>query len=94
MGPEAFAAYKNELYTGIHGGDVVKLTGNHVTPVIKFGKPCKGIYQEKICGRPLGLEFDDTGRLYVADAYYGIFVVYVQTGGLILQELQLCVYAI
>lgn len=46
-GPEGFAVYNNELYTTVHGGDVVKLTGNHITPVVKFGKPCKGIYQEK-----------------------------------------------
>lgn len=80
VGPEAFAVYKNELYTGLHGGDVVKLTGNHVTPVVKFGKPCKGIHQEKICGRPLGLKFDKKGNLFVADAYYGIFKVDVATG--------------
>lgn len=81
VGPEAFAAYKNELYTGIHGGDVIKLSGEkHVTPVVKFGRPCKGVFQEKICGRPLGLTFGGDGHLYVADAYYGLFKVDVATG--------------
>lgn len=78
-GPEAFAAYNGELYTSIHG-DIVKLVGNHVMPVVKFGKPCKGLYQEQICGRPLGLTFDKHGALYAADAYYGIFKVDVKTG--------------
>lgn len=80
IGPEAFAEYNGELYTTIHGGDVVKLTGNHITPVVKFGKPCKGLYQEQICGRPLGLTFDKNGALYVADAYYGLFKVDIKTG--------------
>lgn len=79
-GPEAFAEYDNELYTTVHGGDVVKLTGNHITPVVKFGKPCKGLYQEKLCGRPLGLAFSNDGTLYVNDAYYGIFKVNVKSG--------------
>lgn len=80
VGPEAFAEYNGELYTSIHGGDIVKLTGRHITPVVKFGKPCKGVFEERLCGRPLGLEFDRNGALYVADAYYGIFKVDIKTG--------------
>lgn len=34
-----------------------------------------GLYEEHICGRPLGLSMDKNGFLYVADAYYGIFKV-------------------
>lgn len=79
-GPEAFAEYNNELYTTVHGGDVVKLTGDHITPVVKFGEPCKGLYEEKLCGRPLGLAFSNDGTLYVSDAYYGIFKVNVKSG--------------
>lgn len=80
MGPESFASYNGELYVSIYEGDIVKLTGNHITPVVKFGKPCKGYYEEKICGRPLGIRFDKSGTLYAADAYYGIFKVNVKTG--------------
>lgn len=80
VGPETFAVYKDELYTSIHGGDIVKLVGNHILPVAKFGKPCKGLYEEHVCGRPLGLTFDKNGALYVADAYYGLFKVDVKTG--------------
>jgi sugar lactone lactonase YvrE len=79
-GPEAFVDYKGELYTTVHGGDVVKLTGNHITPIVKFGKPCKGAYEEQLCGRPLGMAFDKSGTLFVADSYYGIFKVDVNTG--------------
>lgn len=36
---------------------------------------------EKLCGRPLGLRFDNvSGVLYVADAYYGLLVVGPQGG--------------
>ena len=51
LGPEAFVDFNGELYTSLHLGDVVKLTGEHITPVVKFGKPCKGVHEESICGR-------------------------------------------
>lgn len=35
-----------------------------------------GPEEEDICGRPLGLRFDEkTGNLYIADAYFGLLVV-------------------
>lgn len=80
LGPRAFAEYNKEIYTVLLNGNVVKLVDENIVPVIKFGKPCKGIYPEKICGRPLALEFDKDGALYVADAYYGIFKVNITTG--------------
>lgn len=79
-GPEAFADYKGVLYTSLHTGEIVKLVGETVVPVVKFGKQCKGFFEEKICGRPLGMQFDKDGTLVVADAYYGIFRVDVRTG--------------
>lgn len=39
-GPECLIARKNEIYTGIHGGEVIKLTSDHVTHVVKLGQPC------------------------------------------------------
>ncbi|XP_060536494.1 adipocyte plasma membrane-associated protein Hemomucin-like [Cylas formicarius] len=81
VGPESFAELGGELYTTIHGGDIVKLSGNHITPITKFGKPCKGLYEEAICGRPLGIDVDKNGYLYAADAYYGLFKVDIKTGG-------------
>jgi hypothetical protein len=38
-----------------------------------------GIYEEHICGRPLGITTDNKGFLYVADAYYGIFKINVNS---------------
>lgn len=80
VGPEAFAEYNGDLYTTLLMGDIVKINGKHVTPVAKFGKPCKGLFEERLCGRPLGLHFDRNGALYVADAYYGVFKVDIKTG--------------
>nr|XP_033337228.1 adipocyte plasma membrane-associated protein-like [Megalopta genalis] len=78
-GPESFASYNGELYTGISGGYVVKIDGNNIVPVVKFGQKCEGLWQEEKCGRPLGLKFNNKGELFVADAYYGIFKVNVNT---------------
>lgn len=40
-GPEAFASYNGELYTGVHGGYIVKIKENdEVIPIAKFGKQC------------------------------------------------------
>ena len=40
-GPEAFESYNDELYTGLHGGYIVKLKENQdVVPVAKLGKKC------------------------------------------------------
>ncbi|CAG9813489.1 unnamed protein product, partial [Phaedon cochleariae] len=61
-------------------GDIVKLVGNHITPIVRTGKPCKSLYQEESCGRPLGIKFDQNGNLYAADAYYGILKINVKTG--------------
>ncbi|XP_071453915.1 adipocyte plasma membrane-associated protein Hemomucin-like [Hetaerina americana] len=77
-GPESLAVYKGEIYTGIHGGEIIKIVNDEIVPVVKFGKPCGGIIDEAVCGRPLGLKFDTKGNLFVADAYYGIFKVDVK----------------
>ena len=43
--------------------------------------PIIGTYEgEPMCGRPLGLEFDADGLLWVVDAYLGVFRVDVKTG--------------
>lgn len=39
-GPECLIVRNNEIYTGLHGGEIIKLTSNHVTHVAKFGEPC------------------------------------------------------
>lgn len=40
----------------------------------------EGFHEEEKCGRPLGIAFDQQGKMYVADAYYGIFKVDPNTG--------------
>jgi len=79
-GPEAFDDHKGILYTGIHGGEIVKLVDGKLVPVTKLGQPCDGFWEEKKCGRPLGIKFGPDPYLYVADAYYGLFKVNVNSG--------------
>ncbi|XP_022121288.2 uncharacterized protein LOC110997442 [Pieris rapae] len=81
LGPENFQIWKGELYTSLGTGEIVKCSpGGHVTFVIKIGKPCTGLSQEHICGRPLGFSIDEkNGLMYVADAYYGIWKVDLKT---------------
>jgi len=40
VGAEAFAVHKGQLYAGLHGGNVVKILPNKITPVVKTGKDC------------------------------------------------------
>uniref|UniRef100_D3TSC0 Hemomucin n=1 Tax=Glossina morsitans morsitans TaxID=37546 RepID=D3TSC0_GLOMM len=75
-GPECLIARNNEIYMGIHGGEVIKVNGDHVTHVTKLGQACEDVFEESRCGRPLGLAFDTKGNnLIIADAYYGIWLV-------------------
>lgn len=80
VGPESLEAHEGSIYTGTVGGQVIKVTGNKITPVAKFGKTCEGMWEEGICGRPLGLRFDKEGKLFIVDGYYGLNVVDVKTG--------------
>jgi sugar lactone lactonase YvrE len=79
-GPETFEDHKGVLYSGVHGGEIVKFVDDKLVPVVKFGEPCDGFWEEKKCGRPLGMKFGPDGLLYVADAYYGLFKVNVYNG--------------
>ncbi|KAF4518108.1 hypothetical protein B566_EDAN007809 [Ephemera danica] len=78
--PEGFAVANNTLYTGVEGGNVVKIIGDKMIPVANLAHPCIDSWDEKNCGRLLGLQFDKHGMLYVVDAYYGIYKVNVNTG--------------
>lgn len=79
-GPESLAVYKGSIYTGTEGGNIYRVTGDKLSLVAKLGKKCEGIWEEEVCGRPLGMRFDKQGKLYVIDAYYGLYVVDVNTG--------------
>ncbi|XP_062565554.1 adipocyte plasma membrane-associated protein Hemomucin isoform X2 [Armigeres subalbatus] len=79
-GPEAILVRDKQIFTSIHGGEVVAIVGQHITHVAKFGKPCESTAEEDVCGRPLGMAFDTQGNnLIVADAYYGIWLVDLST---------------
>ncbi|KAI7986400.1 Protein STRICTOSIDINE SYNTHASE-LIKE 10 [Camellia lanceoleosa] len=64
----AFALKGEEPYTGVANGRILKTK-----------ELCNGTNDhnlESICGRPLGLGFNDlTGELYIADPYFGLLVV-------------------
>uniref|UniRef100_A0A182XFG3 Strictosidine synthase conserved region domain-containing protein n=1 Tax=Anopheles quadriannulatus TaxID=34691 RepID=A0A182XFG3_ANOQN len=80
-GPEALLVHGKDLFTTIHGGEVIRINGEHITHIAKFGKPCELSFEEETCGRPLGLAFDTKGsNLIVGDAYYGIWLVDLTTG--------------
>ncbi|KAI5748431.1 hypothetical protein M8J77_025439 [Diaphorina citri] len=79
-GPEAVVKHKGDLYMGVDGGHILKLSGGKLVPVVKLGKACYGFKYEQQCGRPLGMKFDKNGALHVADAYFGLYKVNVTTG--------------
>ncbi|CAL1270471.1 unnamed protein product [Larinioides sclopetarius] len=78
--PESFAEYKGELYSGLGDGRVVRITDKEIVPITRTGENCEGIFEEHICGRPLGMTFSKAGRLFVVDAYLGLFSIDINTG--------------
>eukprot|EP00457_Paulinella_chromatophora_P006309 gb/GEZN01006327.1/.p1 GENE.gb/GEZN01006327.1/~~gb/GEZN01006327.1/.p1 ORF type:complete len:521 (+),score=62.42 gb/GEZN01006327.1/:103-1665(+) len=86
-GPESFAfGPDGNIYTGDQNGRIMrfepekpKKTPRLVTFTGQPGRalplPC-GIHQtEPVCGRPLGMAFDQQYRLLVVDAYFGLLAV-------------------
>ncbi|KAG6430990.1 hypothetical protein SASPL_109065 [Salvia splendens] len=84
VGPESFDfdGGGGGPYTGVSDGRIIRWQANEsrwvdfaVTSPERVG--CVGgIEREHICGRPLGLRFDEkTGGLYIADAYMGLLYV-------------------
>ena len=67
QGIESFAVKDGFLYSGVQGGDIVRLPlsdpVNQPWQVVgKIGQPCSDLSREAVCGRPLGMEFDNQGR--------------------------------
>lgn len=49
-GPESLVYHDGILYTGVHGGYILKISGNSITPFVKFGKPCgNSSYYTQLC---------------------------------------------
>ncbi|KAJ9707535.1 hypothetical protein PVL29_002531 [Vitis rotundifolia] len=87
-GPEsiAFDCNGDGPYTGISDGRILKWQGSKhgwkefaITSPFRIPKFCNGSVNaamEQVCGRPLGLKFNEaTCDLYIADAYFGLLVV-------------------
>ena len=62
------------------GGDVISFVPDDLSSGISFetriSPPCdpdRHPYEESLCGRVLGLEFDGEGNLIFADAYFGLY---------------------
>lgn len=80
-GPEHILVIGKDIYTGLTNGEVVRINGNHITHVAKFGQPCEGAYEEHKCGRPLGMVHDAArNHLIVVDTYYGIWEINLVNG--------------
>ncbi|XP_055544207.1 adipocyte plasma membrane-associated protein Hemomucin [Wyeomyia smithii] len=80
-GPEMLLVRGKDMYVSLHGGEVVRINGPHITHVAKLGKPCEHFFEESTCGRPLGLAFDtQSDSLIISDAYYGIWKVDLSSG--------------
>ena len=87
VGPEGLEVSPTDpdvLYLSVQGGSIVKFTGNgsRMEVVMKFGESCAGLWDERNCGRPLGIRFDSHGHLIASDAYYGIYKIDLNKGKL------------
>ncbi|XP_010525478.1 PREDICTED: protein STRICTOSIDINE SYNTHASE-LIKE 10-like [Tarenaya hassleriana] len=92
VGPEslAFNPAGEGPYTGVADGRILRWRGDSLgwtdfAYTSHNRQECSRPFapeMEHVCGRPLGLRFDNkTGDLYIADAYFGLLVV-GPTGGL------------
>ncbi|XP_050744588.1 adipocyte plasma membrane-associated protein Hemomucin isoform X2 [Drosophila biarmipes] len=77
FGPECLLAVEDKIFTGIHSGEVLQLNSEkNIQPFTKIGQPCDYIFDDELCGYPVGLALDTQGNnLIVADSYYGIWQV-------------------
>ncbi|HEU5409351.1 MAG TPA: SMP-30/gluconolactonase/LRE family protein [Nitrospira sp.] len=64
-GPEHITVHQEALYTGLSNGDVIRMSldGQFQSVVMNTG------------GRPLGIDFDQHGRMLIADAFKGLIRV-------------------
>ncbi|EDS38968.1 hemomucin [Culex quinquefasciatus] len=81
-GPEALLPLGSDIYTGIYGGQIVRINETHITPMARLGGHCESLEDEQVCSRPLGLTLDTqrTNLLIAVDAYSGIWEVDLVSG--------------
>ncbi|XP_058453278.1 adipocyte plasma membrane-associated protein Hemomucin-like isoform X3 [Malaya genurostris] len=82
IAPETILVRGNVTYATVYGGKVLEITnGDQVRVITKIGEECRGFYDERECGKPLGMAFDSKGNnLIVIEAYTGIWQVQIKTG--------------
>ncbi|XP_055615694.1 adipocyte plasma membrane-associated protein Hemomucin-like [Toxorhynchites rutilus septentrionalis] len=82
IAPESILVRGNATFVSTYGGKIIEITNNDQLRIVaKFGKPCRSSYDERECGRPLGMAFDTQGNnLIVAEPYSGIWQIQIKTG--------------
>lgn len=83
LGPESLAVFRGEIYTGISDGRIIRIKGDKFETVANIGLngcSAEGMWDQRRCGRPLGLRFDSRGTLYAVDAYFGLKKIDIKTG--------------
>ncbi|OQR80259.1 adipocyte plasma membrane-associated protein-like [Tropilaelaps mercedesae] len=81
LGPESLDIFGETIYTGVYGGYILAIGGTGIHKITRIGKECKGLFDQEVCGRVLGLRVNYDGtKLLVADAYYGIYMVDTENG--------------
>lgn len=81
LGPESLVVHNDHIYTGTADGQILDIYDGKIHLLATLGKPpCGGYANEPTCGRPLGMRLGKDGKLYVLDAYLGLFKVDTNTG--------------
>jgi sugar lactone lactonase YvrE len=85
IGPESFAIDReNVVYTGLGDGRVVRLANGAVENITSlgnggYGHLCGDPTRRQKCGRPLAMEFQPNGKLYVVDSFHGLYSIDVKS---------------
>uniref|UniRef100_T1IQL5 polyribonucleotide nucleotidyltransferase n=1 Tax=Strigamia maritima TaxID=126957 RepID=T1IQL5_STRMM len=84
MGPESIAFHNGLLYTGLADGHIIEINGDKIRNITRIGGsncvPRFPSSKQQVCGHPLGLRFDKSGDLVVADCLKGLYKVDIKTG--------------
>jgi len=80
-GPEHLMTRDGAIFTALGNGEVVKIVGDKITVLGKFGKLCYEGNPRFVCGRPLGMSFDTISEnIIVLDTTDGVFELNIKNG--------------